>query len=210
MEENRILIVDDERNVRGLLRKILEEKGYNVAAVATGEEALEEIKKGDFKLITVDIKLPGISGIEFIKRVRTQGLDTPILIISALTNAVPIVEAIKSGANDYLSKPFPSQDLVRKVRELVAIDQITFEKLERRIEEKLSEGKYAVAEKMARQLFALRPSADAHYVYANVLQKLGNHKLALRHLRAALSLDPNHKKASEEIQKYEKEHKEKN
>ena len=161
MEENRILIVDDERNVRGLLRKILEEKGYNVSAVATGEEALEEIKKGDFKLITVDIKLPGISGIEFIKRVRTQGLDTPILIISALTNAVPIVEAIKSGANDYLSKPFPSQDLVRKVRELVAIDQITFEKLERRIEEKLSEGKYAVAEKMARQLFALRPSADA-------------------------------------------------
>jgi len=210
MEENRILIVDDERNVRGLLRKILEEEGYNVAAVATGEEALEEIKKGDFKLITVDIKLPGISGIEFIKRVRTQGLDTPILVVSALTNAVPIVEAIKSGANDYLSKPFPSQDLVRKVRELLSVDQITFEKLERRIEEKLSEGKYAVAEKMARQLFALRPSADAHYVYANVLRNLGNHKLALRHLRAALALDPNHKKASEEIQKYEKEYEEEN
>ncbi len=78
----------------------------------------------------------------------------------------------------------------------------SFEDL-RRIEEKLEHGKLDVAERMARELFAIHPSADSHYVYAMILKKMGNHELAYRHLKAALALNPNHRQALEEISDYE-------
>ncbi|AEH50508.1 response regulator [Pseudothermotoga thermarum] len=200
-----ILVVDDERNVRVLIKRILEEQGHHVLTVATGEEALVELKKNSYDLLILDLKLPGISGVELLKRMTNEGLSLPTLIVSAITNAAPIVEAMKYGACDYLSKPFPSQDLIKKVDELLRKDEITYEKLVRRIEEKLSHGRYDVAEKMARNLFAIHPSAESHYIYAMVLKKMGNDELAYKHLKAALALDPNHKKALEEISSYEQE-----
>jgi DNA-binding response OmpR family regulator len=173
--------------------------------VATAEEAVVELRKGMFDLVTLDLKLPGISGIELLKRMRQDGQVIPVLIVSAITNAIPVVEAMKNGASDYLSKPFPAQDLLKKVEDLLNKEEISFEKLERRIEEKISQGKLDIAERMARELFAINPSADAHYVYALVMEKLGNSELAYRYLRAALALDPNHKRAIKEIQRYEKE-----
>ncbi|MEJ5229068.1 MAG: response regulator [Pseudothermotoga sp.] len=200
-----ILVVDDERNVRSLIKRILEERNHTVTAVATAEEALVEMRRQPFDLMTLDLRLPGISGIELLRRMQQEGREMPILIVSAITNAIPVVEAMKSGASDYLSKPFPAQDLVKKVEELLNQEEITFEKLERKIEEKLNQERYDIAERMARQLFAINPSADAHFIYGMVMEKLGNPVLALKHLKAALIFDPDHKRALKEIQRYEKE-----
>lgn len=200
-----ILVVDDERNVRTLIKRILEERDHSVVAVATAEEALVELRRQMFDLVTLDLRLPGISGIELLKRMKQEGYEMPVLVVSAITNAIPIVEAMKNGASDYLSKPFPAQDLVKKVEELLNKEEITFEKLERRIEEKISQGKLDIAERMARELFSIHPSADAHYIYSIVMERLGNNELAYKHLKAALILDPDHKKANKEILRYEKE-----
>lgn len=198
-----ILVVDDERHVRNLIKKILEENGYDVVTVATGEEALVELRKARFDLLILDLKLPGISGTELLRRMKQEGIDIPILVVTAITNANPIVEAMKYGAMDYLSKPFPTQDLLKKVEELLNKDQISFEKLTRLVEEKLEQNKPIIAEKLARQLFAIRPDAEAHYIYAMVMEKLGNRELAHKYLKACLSIDPEHKKALKEIIKYE-------
>lgn len=199
-----ILVVDDERNVRILIKRILEQRDHSVVAVATAEEAFVELRRQVFDLVTLDLKLPGISGIEFLKKMRQEGYEIPVLVISAITNAIPIVEAMKNGASDYLSKPFPAQDLVKKVEELLNREEITFEKLERKIEEKISQGKLDIAERMARELFSIHPSADAHFIYAMVMERLGNTELAYKHLKAAIALDPDHKKAIKEIARYEK------
>lgn len=200
-----ILVIDDERNVRTLIKRILEERGHLVVAVATAEEALVELRRQLFDLVILDLKLPGISGVELLKKMKQEGYEMPALIVSAITNAIPIVEAMKNGASDYISKPFPAQDLIKKVEELLNKEEITFEKLERRIEEKISQGKLDIAERMARELFSIHPSAEAHFVYALVMERLGNSEIAYKHLKAALALDPDHKKASKEILRYEKE-----
>ncbi len=199
----KILVVDDERNVRSLVKRILEEQGHQVVTLATGEEALVELRKNDFDLLVLDLKLPGISGVELLKRMANEGYTLPVLIISGITNAIPIVEAMKNGASDYLSKPFPSQDLLKKVTELLRREEISYEKLVRRIEEKIEHGRIDIAEKMARELFAIHPSAESHYIYALIMKKMGNAELAYKHLKAALALDPNHRKSLEEIAYYE-------
>ncbi|WP_448520990.1 response regulator [Pseudothermotoga sp.] len=198
-----ILVVDDERNVRNLIKKILEENDHSVTTIATGEEALVELRKSKFDLLVLDLKLPGMSGTELLKRMRQEGIDVPTLIVSAVTNAAPIVEAMKQGAADYLSKPFSAQDLLKKVEELLNREQLGFERLARLVEEKLEQGKLTTAEKIARELFSIRPDAEAHVIYAMVMERLGNKTLAHKYLKAALALDPDHKKALKEIAKYE-------
>jgi len=76
-----ILVVDDERHVRNLIRKILEENGYHVTTITTGEEALVELRKAKFDLLILDLKLPGISGNELLKRMRQEGIELPTLIV---------------------------------------------------------------------------------------------------------------------------------
>jgi DNA-binding response OmpR family regulator len=198
-----ILVVDDERNVRNLIKKILEENDHSVTTIATGEEALVELRKSKFDLLVLDLKLPGMSGTELLKRMRQEGIEVPTLIVSAVTNAAPIVEAMKQGAEDYLSKPFSAQDLLKKVEELLNRELLGFERLARLVEEKLDQGKLTTAEKIARELFSIRPDAEAHFIYAMVMEKLGNKTLAHKYLKAALALDPDHKKALKEIAKYE-------
>ncbi|MGB9790330.1 MAG: response regulator [Thermotoga caldifontis] len=198
-----ILVVDDERNVRNLIRKILEENGHTVTTIATGEEALVEVRRSKFDLLILDLKLPGMSGTELLKRMRQEGMELPTLIVSAITTAAPVVEAMKQGASDYLSKPFSAQDLLKKVGELLSVEQLSFERLARLIEERLEQGKLVVAEKLARELFMIRPDAEAHFIYATVMERLGNKELAYKHLKAALALDPEHKRALKEIAKYE-------
>lgn len=198
-----ILVVDDERNVRNLIRKILEENGYTVTTIATGEEALVELRRSKFDLLILDLKLPGMSGTELLRRMRQEGIELPALIVSAITTAGPVVEAMKQGASDYLSKPFSAQDLLKKVGELLNMEQLSFERLARLIEEKLEQGKLVVAEKLARELFMIRPDAEANFIYATVMERLGNKELAYKHLKAALALDPEHRRALKEIAKYE-------
>ncbi|TKB81882.1 MAG: sigma-54-dependent Fis family transcriptional regulator [Nitrospira sp.] len=101
----RILIVDDEVNIRGALVTLLEKKGYQVRGAGTGEEALEQLAAAAADLVLTDLKMPGIGGIEFIRRLKAKWPDTEVVVMTAYGSIDTAVEAMRYGAYDYLTKP---------------------------------------------------------------------------------------------------------
>ena len=112
-----VLIVDDEPIVRESIRDWLKEAGYQVATAESGEEALEMMKKKDFGVVVLDMRLPGKTGISILKEIKTLKLETKSIIITAYPSAELAAEAKKLGAVDYLIKPIVPDDLERLIRE---------------------------------------------------------------------------------------------
>jgi len=110
----RILVADDTKNIRLLLKNCLEIESHEVQIAADGLQALELLKSEKFDLVFLDIKMPEISGTEVLKRIREQGIDTPVIIITAFATVKNAVECTKMGAVSYLQKPFTA-DKVRLV-----------------------------------------------------------------------------------------------
>jgi two-component system nitrogen regulation response regulator NtrX len=100
-----ILIIDDERAIRNVLKDILNNEGYNTDEAPDGEEGLKKFKAGNFDLVLCDIKMPKIDGIEFLQQAKQLNGDVPIIIISGHGNIDTAVDAVKKGAFDYISKP---------------------------------------------------------------------------------------------------------
>jgi len=117
MQENTVLIVDDEPIVRESVRDWLKDAGYQVETAETGEEALEMIRKQDFSVMVLDIRLPGQTGIQVLKEVKAQRPWVKSIIITAYPSAETTAEARKLGAIDYLIKPVAPDDLERLIRE---------------------------------------------------------------------------------------------
>jgi two-component system KDP operon response regulator KdpE len=111
-----ILLVDDEPVVLRALRIALEAQDYVVTAALTGEDALARITNGAFDLLLVDLGLPGLSGLEVIRRVRVLYPALPIIVLSAQGEEAVKVEALDLGADDYVSKPFSVRELLARVR----------------------------------------------------------------------------------------------
>jgi two-component system, OmpR family, KDP operon response regulator KdpE len=111
----KILIVDDEPQVRRALRTILTTQGCAVVEARDGEEALEEMKADPPDLVLLDINMPGIDGFETCKRIR-EGSDVPIIMVTVRGSEKDKVIALDSGADDYLVKPFGAQELLARVR----------------------------------------------------------------------------------------------
>ena len=111
MATTRILIVDDELIIRESLGGWLERDGYSVSKAASGEEALDMIRKIYFDILLVDIKMGGMSGIELLKRVKENDSDAAVIMITAYGSISTSIEAMKLGAADYLLKPFDPGEL---------------------------------------------------------------------------------------------------
>ena len=111
----RILVVDDEYQIRRSLQANLENKNYEVTAVASGEEALEAIARWKPDVAIVDLVLPSIDGIELTRRIREQS-PIPIIVLSAIGDERKKVEALESGADDYVTKPFGMEELSARIR----------------------------------------------------------------------------------------------
>jgi two-component system, OmpR family, KDP operon response regulator KdpE len=118
MNATKILLVDDDAQVRRALRTTLTSAGYMVVEARTGEEALEEIQaEGAVNMVLLDLKMPGIGGIEACRRIRKMS-DVPILVISVLRTQEEKVQAFDAGADDYLVKPFGIQELLSRIHAL--------------------------------------------------------------------------------------------
>ena len=101
----KILIIDDERAIRNVLKDILTNEGFQTEEAADGEEGWKKITNGDFDAILCDIKMPKLDGIELLQKLKEAGNDTPIIIISGHGNIETAVDAVKKGAFDYIAKP---------------------------------------------------------------------------------------------------------
>ena len=111
MASTKILIVDDELVMRESLAGWLERDGHTIETAESGEEALEKLKATRFDILLVDIKMEGISGLEVLKRVKSDDPDVEIVMITAYGSIATAIEAIKNGAYDYLLKPFDPNEL---------------------------------------------------------------------------------------------------
>jgi DNA-binding NtrC family response regulator len=110
-----VLVVDDEKNMRLSLQTVLKDEGYAARAVESAEEALELLAREEFFMVITDARLGGMSGYDFLARVRNQWAELPVLMITAYATPKLAVEAIKSGAIDYVAKPFAPEELLHAV-----------------------------------------------------------------------------------------------
>jgi len=101
----RILLIDDDKNLRTVLAFALKEKGYAIATAADGREGLEQVEAAAPAVILCDLKMPGMDGMTFLKTLRERGDDTPVIVITAFGSIESAVEAMRAGADDYVTKP---------------------------------------------------------------------------------------------------------
>jgi two-component system KDP operon response regulator KdpE len=111
----RILVVDDEPQIRRVMRTTLVARGYMVSTARNGEEALQKVRDERFDLVLLDINMPGIGGMEACRIIRSQG-DIPIVILSIRNAEKEKVEALDAGADDYVTKPFSMPELLARIR----------------------------------------------------------------------------------------------
>lgn len=107
----RVLIVDDEPNMRRVLEIMLGRRGYRTDAAADGEEAWERLRDGGYDLVCSDLRMPRLDGIELLRRMRDQGLDLPLILMTAHGSLDSAVAALRLGACDYLLRPFDVEAL---------------------------------------------------------------------------------------------------
>ena len=113
-----ILIIEDEAKIARFVQLELEHEGYSVKHCADGREGLETALAKDFNLIILDLMLPGLSGIEVLRRLR-QAKDTPVIILTARDQIMDKVSGLDIGANDYMTKPFQIEELLARMRVLL-------------------------------------------------------------------------------------------
>src|SRR5438046_2072022 len=115
----RILVVEDERRVASVVCRALREHSYAVDLAETGEKAIELAMETAYDSILLDVRLPGLSGIQVCRELRGAHIETPILMLTARTLVEQKVEGLDAGADDYLTKPFAVAELLARLRALV-------------------------------------------------------------------------------------------
>ncbi len=113
-----VLLVEDERRLVQVVRRVLEEEGHTVDAAHDGEEGFAMGLEGSHDVIVLDIMLPVMDGIEVCRKLRRNKVDTPVLLLTALDGIDDRVRGLDAGADDYLPKPFAFQELLARIRAL--------------------------------------------------------------------------------------------
>ncbi|MFC2083600.1 response regulator transcription factor [Bacteroidota bacterium] len=115
----RILIIEDEESILMALEDNLQIEGYKVTSAVDGEEGLTRAKENDFDLILLDIMLPKMDGFEVCKQIRAVGINTPIIMLTAKSQEIDKVLGLEFGADDYVTKPFSSRELLARIKALL-------------------------------------------------------------------------------------------
>lgn len=125
--KRRVLIADDEKNMRWVLRQALEAEGYEVAEAADGKEALSAVGEQEPDIVVLDHKMPAPDGMEVLRRIRAKGHRFPVIMLTAHGNVQTAVEAMKAGANEYLTKPFDLDELKLAIEKALKMSELAAE-----------------------------------------------------------------------------------
>ncbi len=121
--EGHILIIDDEASLRRTMARILQRAGYEVTTAANGEEGLTLVSEQSFDLVYSDIRMPDISGLDLLKTIHTKFPDLPVILFTAQPDLNSAVEAVRSGATDYLLKPLKPQAVIDRTKAVLENSQ---------------------------------------------------------------------------------------
>lgn len=116
MEKGHILIVEDEEKIARVLQLELEYEGYSVTIKHNGTEGLDAAAEGSYSLLLLDVMLPGMSGLEVLRRLRKTDQGTPVILLTARDSIPDKVTGLDIGANDYVTKPFEIEELLARIR----------------------------------------------------------------------------------------------
>ncbi|GLI36212.1 sigma-54-dependent transcriptional regulator [Desulforhabdus amnigena] len=214
MEKRPILIVDDEKNIRLTMSQSLEPLGMPVETAVNGEDALQKLREKQFGLVFLDLKMPGMDGMEVLHRIKEKWPKMQVIIVTAYGTVESAVEAMKIGAADFLQKPFsPSEirELAAKVLEREALDEesatgyLTLVELAKR---HISDRNFDTALKFTQRAIAADPAQPEVYnLYGALLEIKGNRLEAQKFYRAALDIDPTFKPAKANLDRTASWHK---
>lgn len=116
----KVLIVDDEQEFLELMTNRLTKRGFEVSVAATGEDALALVGKEPFDAVVLDVKMPGIDGIEVLRRIKSSNPALPVLLLTGHASVEAAMAGVESGAVDYLLKPVPINDLIMRLRDIAS------------------------------------------------------------------------------------------
>lgn len=120
----KILVVDDEQRMRHLLSMILKKKGYEVDEAEDGMNALDMLNARGYDLVITDVKMPGLDGHGLLRRIKKQGLECPVVFISAFGTVESAVEAMRNGVMDFITKPFEQERIILTVERILGMSRI--------------------------------------------------------------------------------------
>jgi len=155
---DRILIVDDEEDIAAILKLHLEDSGFCTSWAGNGQAALQMLKGGDFSLVLMDIKMPGMSGVDVLKAIGEAGLDVAVFMMTAHGSEDVAVECMTSGAVDYISKPFSLDDTLQRVNRAIANRQMRLSKV--RLEQEKEDFFFMLSHDLKNPITAVIGSVD--------------------------------------------------
>ncbi len=206
MITNAVLIVDDEKNIRLTLSQAIASPQMEVDTAVNGEEAVSKLQEKDFGLVLLDLKLPGMDGMDVLRWISANRPDVRVVIITAYGTIDSAVEAMKHGAVDYLQKPFAPKDVRELVCKILDREALNVQKaqdyagcieLAKRF---VNEKRFDVAAEHVRKAMSLDPSRPEAFNFLGALEEIQGHILeAQKNYRTALSLDATYKVAQDNL-----------
>jgi two-component system, NtrC family, response regulator AtoC len=167
MSGKRVLVIDDEKNMRHMLQIMLSKAGYEAETAGNGLEGLEKMGRGEFDFVLCDLKMPKMDGMAFLKRAKERFNEKTIVMMSAYGNIDDAVEAMKIGAYDYISKPFKTDEVLLTLkkaeeRERLKEENLNLQKRIDKIEQRYSFGNIVARSEAMRHVFELVEKVADH------------------------------------------------
>lgn len=208
-EKKNVLIIDDEKNIRFTLKKSLE-SDFEVETAVNGEDGIEKFREDNFDVVLLDMKLPGMDGIETLKQIKDIDKTANIIIITGFGSVDSAVETMKLGAIDYLNKPFTPEEIKEVVNEVITRkeqefkeedlesydDYVTFAK------NCINSQKLEKGYEYIKKAVSMDTSNPEAFNLLGVILEYKNEPLkAQKQYRAALALDPSYKPAQQNLER---------
>jgi len=208
--KNRVLIVDDEKNIRLTLKKALTNAGYEVDTAVNGEDGLKKIKEEDFPVILLDMRMPGMDGIQFLREINNENIRTKVIMITGYGSIETAVETLKLGAIDYLRKPFKPEEIIDIVDNV--FKRYELENAEEEVEDfegfitlaknAINKRDFSKAKEMLNKATSLNSEKPEPFNLLGIIYEMQHQQQeAMKMYRAALALDPSYKPANENIER---------
>ncbi len=203
-----ILIIDDEAEMRKVLKDALKTGNYLIDTADDSRTGLKKVEEQEYDLILLDLKLPGIEGIEMLEKIREENIMTPVLIITGYGSIESNVKAMKLGAVDYLRKPCEPGEIKEQVTEILArkdiedFDETDYITLIQKAQEAIKERKFDLAHSfLKRSIIMAEDHAEPFNLLGVIAEMTGDKEKAMKMYRASLDIDPAYEPAQDNIER---------